>query len=143
MSRVLSALALLVVVAGCGGAARPQRTATHQVPPALARSWEGQSEAIATAASAGDDCHALQLAVSLRNDVEKSEHELPLRLRSPLLAGVNALAARAHIECTPPATSVPQQPSKPPKPPHDKHGDHEHHHHGHQGHGKGDGGGDG
>ena len=140
MLRLLSAAALLVVLAaGCGGAGRSERV-THGVPRALAQGWEDRAEAIAVAASAGNDCHAQQLAVSLRADVEKSEQKVPRRLRSPLLNGVKALEAR--ITCTPPATTVPQKPPKQPKPPHEKHGDHEHDH-GHHGHGKGgDGGGD-
>jgi hypothetical protein len=135
--RIVSAMALLVVVAaGCGGAERPQRAAVHGVPRALARGWEGQASAIATAASAGDSCRALQLATSLRHDVLVSEHELPLRLRSPLLAGVNALVDR--LTCTQTVT-VATTPTKPPpheKPPHKKPPPPGHHgHHGHGGDG--------
>jgi hypothetical protein len=101
------------------------------VPQALAQDWEGQVSAIATAASAGDSCRALQLASSLRADVAASKDKLPSRLRTPLLSGVNALADR--ITCTPPS------PRKPPKPPQERHGDRGHH--GHRGHGEGDGGG--
>ena len=138
MLRLLSAAVLLVVLgAGCGGAGQSERV-TRGVPRALAQGWEDRAEAIAVAASAGNDCHARQLAVSLRAEVEKSEQQVPRRLRSPLVTGVKALEAR--ITCTPPATSVPQKPPKAPKPP-KKHGDHEHHHD-HHGHGKGDGGGD-
>jgi hypothetical protein len=133
--RAFSATVLLVVVAaGCGGADRSGRSAPGEVPQALARSWEGQASAIANAVSTGDSCRALQLAASLRDEVGKSEHKLPRRLRSPLLSGVNALADR--ITCTPPVTSVPR---KPPKPPPDEHGGHGHH--GHHGHGQGNAGG--
>jgi hypothetical protein len=124
--RLFSAAALLAVsAAGCGGATRPQRAAFHGVPPALAQAWEGQASAIASAASAGNSCRALRLAASLRDDVAASEHKLPLRLRSPLLTGVNALAGR--ITCTP----VPTPPKKPPKgpkpePPPKPHGPHGH-----------------
>ena len=127
--RILSAAALFAVVAGgCGGAARPQRLAVHGVPRALAHDWEGQASAIATAAAAGDDCNALQLAHALRRDVIATQHELPPRLRTPLLTGVNALAER--ITCV---MTVPAPPRKPSKPHHE--------HHGHHGHGHGDGGG--
>lgn len=128
--RVLSAAALLVVVtAGCGGAAEPQKPAFQGVPRTLAQAWEGQASAIADAASAGDSCHALQLANSLRADVKASQSRLPARLRLPLLTGVNALANR--ITCTaPPPKEPPQHPHKP----------HDHGHRGHHGHG-GDGGG--
>ena len=98
--RIVPAVALLVVVAaGCGGADRPQRSAVHGVPRALAQGWEDQASAIATAASAGNDCQALQLAKSLRDEVVASQLKLPYRLRSPVLIGVNRLADR--ITCTP------------------------------------------
>jgi hypothetical protein len=109
--RIVPAAALLAVLAaGCGGGARLQQAALHGVPPGLAQDWEGQASAIASAASAGNSCRALQLAASLRSDVAASEHKLPFRLRSPLLTGVNALADR--ITCTP----TPKKPPKGPKP---------------------------
>lgn len=135
MSRLLSAASLLVLVAaGCGGAAAPQRASVPGVPRALAHEWEARAWAIAAAASAGNGCHALQLANSLRADVVASKEKLPPRLRPPLLVRVSAIADR--ITCTPQIA-----PPKRPKPPHEKHGDH-----GHRGrHGpggpKGDGGG--
>jgi hypothetical protein len=111
--RILSGAALLVVVvAGCGGA--PQRSASQRLPRALAQDWEAQASAIATAADAGNDCRAMRLAASLSADVAASRHKLPLRLRSPLLTGVNGLAAGIST-CTPIVT-VPVQP-KPPKGP--------------------------
>ena len=114
----------VVIVAGCGGASRPQQSALRGVPPALAHDWEGQATAIATAASAGDSCRALQLASSLRDQVLASEHKLPLRLRSPLVAGVNALADRLTCTVTTTVETVPT------KPPGHKHDHHEHGHHG-------------
>jgi hypothetical protein len=127
--RIVSAAALVVVVAaGCGGGARPQRSSFHGVPASLAQDWEGQASAIATAASAGNSCRAQQLAASLRADVVASQHKLPYRLRSPLLTGVSALAAR--ITCTPvakgptpPKHPPPKQPKPKPPKPHGPHGD--------------------
>jgi hypothetical protein len=127
--RLLSAAALLVVVAaGCGGAAQPQKSAFRGVPRALAQDWEGQARAIA---AAGNGCQALQLANSLRTEVLAKEHKLPLRLRSPLVVGVNNLKDR--ITCTPvvqtPLTT-PKPPKGPkPKPPHKP--DDKGHHKGH------------
>jgi len=124
MLRILSAAVLVVIVAaGCGGAARPQRAAFHGVPRALAQGWERQAAAVASAASAGNSCLALHLATSLRADVVESEHKLPLRLRSPLIAGVSSLADR--IKCTPVVTNPtppekpkePQEPKQKPNPP--------------------------
>jgi hypothetical protein len=113
--RIVAAAALLgVIVAGCGGAAPPQRSAFRAVPRALAQDWEGQATAIAAAASAGNSCRARRLARALRTDVARSRDKLPYRLRSPLLTGVNALADR--ITCTP-AVTKPAPPKKPPKGP--------------------------
>ena len=130
--RILSGAALLVVVvAGCGGAA-PQGSASRRLPRALAQEWEAQASAIATAADAGNDCRAMHLASSLRTEVALSRHKLPLRLRTPLLTGVNALADRVST-CTPVVTApVQPKPPKGPKPEPPKH-------HGPPGHDKGDG----
>lgn len=114
----------MVVVAGCGSA-RPQASGVHGVPRALAREWEARASAIATAAAAGNNCNALQLANALRSDVKATEQKLPLRLRTPLLTGVNALADR--ISCV---ATVQTRPRKPPEPPHEHHGEHGHHGHG-------------
>ena len=132
VSRILSTAALFAVVAaGCGGGAPPQRPTAHGVPRALARGWERQASAIATAAAARNNCSALQLANALRSEVTATQHRLPRRLRTPLLTGVNALADR--ITCVP---TVQTPPKKPPKPPGEHHGRHDH-----RGHGQGDGGG--
>jgi hypothetical protein len=134
--KIVSVAALvLVVAAGCGDGSRPERSVLRGVPSALARDWQGQANEIASAASAGEDCRALRLAKSLRNQVLASERELPARLRSPLVTGVNALADRLTCTVTTTVETVPQEP----KPP-DKHKEDHKDHHGHHGHG--DGGGD-
>jgi hypothetical protein len=126
---------LVVVAAGCGGAARPRQVAFHGVPSALARAWETQATAIADAASAGESCRALQLGRALRADVARRKRELPLRLRSPLVTGVNDLVAR--LTCPPPTTAAVTTTPKPhPKPPQKP----DHHEHGHHGHDHGPGG---
>jgi hypothetical protein len=129
--RIALAVGLLVVVAaGCGGADRPQRSAVRGVPRALAQDWADQASAIAIAASAGQDCRALHLATSLREAVVLRRRKLPFRLRSPLLAGVNALAGR--LTCTP-VRKTPAPPHKPPphKPPHPPPSHHPRDDHGH------------
>jgi hypothetical protein len=116
--KIVSAGALLVVVAaGCGSGDRAQPSAVHGVPRALAQAWEGQATAIASAASAGNSCRALQLAASLRSDVLSSLQRVPSRLRPALRTGVNALADRTT--CTPVQTHKPPKGPKPepPKPP--------------------------
>ena len=116
-----------LLLAGCGGSARSARTAAREIPRALASSWASQATAVADAAARGDECHALQLASSLRDDVVQAASKVPSRLRSQLVAGVKALADR--IVCTVPPQTV-TFPSKagPPGPPpkhdhHPKHGD--------------------
>ena len=132
--RILSGAALLVVVAaGCGGAAPPQRSAFHGVPPALAQDWEGKASDIAAAASAGNSCVALQLAKALRADVVASKDRVPSRLRPPLLFSVKALADR--IKCTPVVQTLPKKPTPPEKPKPKE--PHEHHHNDHHDHGGG------
>ena len=124
--RFLVAVSLLaLLVGGCGGSSRPTRTGAREVPRALASEWEARASAVADAAAAGDDCRALQLAATLRDDVIAKESQVPARLQSPLLAGVNALADR--IVCRVPPQTVtlpPKAPPKPPQPPHK----HDHHH---------------
>jgi hypothetical protein len=124
--RILSAAALVALVAaGCGSTARLDRSAARGLPPALASVWAAQATAVADAYAAGDSCRAFHLATSLRDDVINTEGRVPARLRSPLVAGVSALADR--IICTP----------APPPKKHPPHGHHKHHDH------HGDGGGQG
>lgn len=140
MLRIVSAVGLVaLLVAGCGGSSRSaDRTTVHGVPRALASEWESRAVAVADAAAAGDDCRALQLAGSLRDQVIAKESQVPSRLRSPLLAGVNALADRIVCEVPPQTVTVPaKNPPEPPKPKHPKpKPPHEHDHHG-TGDGKG------
>jgi hypothetical protein len=123
--RFLVAVSLLsVLAAGCGGSSPPTRIGAPEVPRALASEWEARASAVADAAAAGDDCHASQLAASLRDDVIAKESQVPARLQSPLLAGVNALADRIVCQVPPQTVTVP--PQKPPKhegppKPHHKH----------------------
>ena len=139
MLRILSAVILLAIVAGCGGSA-PEKTASPGLPRALAQDWEGQAAAIAAAAAAGQDCHARQLAASLQSEVEQSQHKLPLRLRTPLVTGVTALAARTT--CTP-VVVPPAHKKEPPPKGHEKGGDKGHDHGHDKGHGHHGKGGDG
>ena len=81
--------------------------------------------------SSGDDCGAMRLAYSLRDQIVATERRVPLRLRSPLVTGINALADR--ITCT--VTTVETVPQKPPKHPPPPHGGHDHGPPGHHEHG--------
>jgi hypothetical protein len=122
--RILFAVVLLaLLVTGCGSSSpRADRSASRGVPRVLASEWESRAGAVADAAAAGDNCRALRLASSLRDDVIAKASRVPPRLQSPLLAGVNALADRIVCQVTAPSKKPPR-----PKPPH-KHEDHHHHH---------------
>ena len=136
--RILLGVSLLALFAvGCGASSRPDRAAAAGVPRLLAGEWEARASAVADAAAAGDDCRALQLAASLRDDVIAKESQVPSGLRSPLLAGVNALADRIVCQVPPQTVTVP--PKKPPKPPERK-PPHKHDHHGSGGDNQGNGG---
>ena len=151
VSRIAAAAALVVLVAaGCGGGARPQRSAAHGIPSALAKDWAGQAAAIAATATAGDNCRAQALAVSLRKQVLAQQHRLPLRLRSPLVTGLDSLVARTTCRQTVTVQTTPAPKPPPPGPephkpkPHDDHGGHgDHGPHGHGGDGGGNQGGNG
>jgi hypothetical protein len=133
----LAGALVAVVAAGCGGAARPQSSAAHGIPQSLARAWEGQASAIATAAATGEGCRAMRLAASLREEVTAARHKLPLRLRSPLLTGVNSLADRIStcIRVRVVTVQTPAPPGPKPKPPHGPPGHDKHHHEKHRGDG--------
>jgi len=121
--RILPGAALVaLLLAGCGGSSRPDRSATRGVPPALASKWANQASAVADAAAAGNSCQAAQLAAALRTDIIEKESQVPARLQPALLTGVNALANRIVCQAPP----APQ--TKPSKPPH-KHDHHDHHDH--------------
>jgi hypothetical protein len=92
-------LALLLVVlvgAGCGGAAK-QTAAEPHLPRALAQQWAQRADAIAAA----DPCTAHRRASALRTDVilAINSRKIPQGLLEPLTSKVNALAA--HKTCAP------------------------------------------
>jgi len=126
--RILSVATLVAVVAtGCGSAPAPRRQADRGLPRALAQAWATRASAIATAAAAGENCHALQLASSLRDEIIAKEDKVPARLQQPLLQGASALAERITCSVPPETVTVAPPPKKPPdhKPPrghHKKHG---------------------
>jgi hypothetical protein len=133
--RLASLTALVVLaVAGCGGSARPEPTASRGLPPALAQQWAAQASTIANTAAHGQGCRAQQLASTLRDEIIAQKGRVPARLQRPLVTGVNALADR--ITCTPQPVAVQSKTPKPAKPPPKPHGPgpgHDHDHGDHQG----------
>ena len=129
--RILSVTALVALVAAGCGSAGPRPRADRGLPRALASAWATRASAVASAAAAGENCRASQLASSLRDAIIAEEGRVPIRLQKPLIQGANALADR--ITCTVTVAPAPQAPKpsghKPPQPPHhhkkhDDHGDH-------------------
>jgi hypothetical protein len=88
-------LLVVLVVAGCGGAAK--QTAGPHLPRALAQQWTQRADAIAAA----DPCAAHRGAAALRTDVilAVNKHKIPQSLLEPLTSKVNGLAA--HKACAP------------------------------------------
>jgi hypothetical protein len=91
----LALLLMVLVGAGCGGAAK--QTAGPHLPRPLAQQWAQRAEAIAAA----DPCTAHRRASALRTDVilAVNKRKIPQSLLEPLTSKVNALAA--HKACAP------------------------------------------
>ena len=116
---MLSASSLL---AACGGQA-------HQSRPHLAKSAAAQLIALAQTVARDartDGCTARSEIDALNAKARElvANGSVPLRLRAPLLAGVNALTAEAPACTPPPKPTPPGKEKKPHK---------EHHNHGHDG----------
>jgi hypothetical protein len=94
----LASLALVVALAGCGGAT-PQ-TGTSAIPRSAADKLAAQSESIAAAWEAGDTCGAAQQADDLRHAVEDAvaAGEIPAAYQNELEAAVENLQNTAN--CT-------------------------------------------
>jgi hypothetical protein len=132
-------LALVAVLAACGGASRPQldhASAAQLIALAHRIGHEG------ACAQARDVPRLQTRAVELVN-----AHRVPAALQEPLMSGVSALQAPL---CLPPAqvsqttgTTTPAPPAPPARAPkghghvHERHPPRHHHEHGH-GHGEGD-----
>lgn len=126
MLRIVSVTVLAALAAAGCGSSGGQTRAAGGIPRALASAWATRASAIATAAAAGENCRASELASSLRDEIISKEGEIPARLQRPLVEGANALADR--ITCVVPPQTVtvapapkPQPPHEKPKPPHDHH----------------------
>jgi len=127
VSKISCVICGVALLAGCGGSELAHSAGSPKLPRRLARTWATQADLVASAAAAGQGCRAKALAGTLRDEVIHAGDKVPLRLRSPLLDGVNSLADR--IVCTPPPQTVTTLQKPPHTPPHKQH-DHGHHGHG-------------
>ena len=94
----LASLALVLALAGCGGAT--PRTESSAIPRSAANKLAAQSESIAAAWEAGDTCGAAQQADDLRHAVEDAvaAGEIPAGYQDELEAAVENLQNTAN--CT-------------------------------------------
>lgn len=108
----LAIAAVVLALAGCGGAAQRAKPTEPRLPTDLAQSWAQQSDAVATALASGDACTARRLAGSLRTQFISAvnAHRVPPRLQEPLGAALNDLQSR--IACTPPQPAGDQKKNK-------------------------------
>jgi hypothetical protein len=92
----------MILLSGCGTGAEQRATTPPTFPRAVALPLARASDGVAAALAAGDNCRALTLAQSLRQQTGAAvaAARVPPRLRRPLQAAANDLARR--IECTPP-----------------------------------------
>ncbi len=94
----LASLAVVVALAGCGGAAPTQKKAA--IPTSVANKLAAQSESIAAAWEAGDTCGAAQQADELKHaaDDAVAAGQIPAAYRDDLEAAVVNLQNTAN--CT-------------------------------------------
>jgi hypothetical protein len=103
--RIVPALALAVLAAGCGSGPAAERTRAPQLPRALAQRLAAESDAVAAALARGDACGASRLAERLRADATVSIGRVPRAFQEPLSSGVNAVVASVPA-CPPPTTTA-------------------------------------
>jgi hypothetical protein len=107
-----AALAAALFLAGCGSGseqdAAPQPTLQRRLAVTLAE----QSDSVARALDAGDECTALSLAEQLRQQTIAAINagRVPDAFLEPLQDRVNDLAARIH--CVPPPVEEPKDNGK-------------------------------
>jgi hypothetical protein len=96
-------LAAALCLAGCGGGNEQRAAPQPKLQPRVARALAAQSDRVAHALDAGDDCTALTLARQLQQQTIDAinRRSVPAVFQEPLQDRVNDIAAR--IRCVPPA----------------------------------------
>jgi hypothetical protein len=93
----LASLAVVLAVAGCGGAT-PTQTKSAEIPRSVANRLAAQSESIAAAWEAGDECGAAQQADDLRHaaDDAVASGDIPAAYQDELESAVVNLQNTAN-----------------------------------------------
>jgi hypothetical protein len=97
----LAALAFVLVTAGCGSGSNPGDTSVA-IPSSVASALAAQSESIADALDAGDECGAAHRADDLRHAADEAiaSGSIPAAYRSDLETAVTNL--QTIVNCPPP-----------------------------------------
>ena len=95
----LASLAVVLAVAGCGGAT-PTQTKSAEIPRSVANRLAAQSESIAAAWEAGDECGAAQQADDLKHAADDAiaAGDIPAAYQDELESAVENLQNTA--DCT-------------------------------------------
>jgi hypothetical protein len=119
LSIALAALAVMLGAAGCGGASSSETQSS--IPESVAGRLAAQSDSIAAALEAGDDCGAAQQADDLRHAADKaiSTGEVPAAYQGELEAAVTSL--QNAVNCAPEEDSQGDENGKGKEKGHDKH----------------------
>ena len=120
-SIALATLAVVLGAAGCGGASSSETQSS--IPESVAGRLAAQSESIAAALEAGDDCGAAQQADDLRHAADKaiSTGQVPAAYQDELEAAVRSL--QDAVNCAPSKDSQGDENGKDKGKRHDKHDD--------------------
>ena len=102
-SELGAALAVALVLAGCGSGGQRVTARQPKLPRDVANQLAERSDLVAAALEGGDPCRALVQAQRLREDTLRAinDHLVPGPLQEQLGTTVNDLVSR--IQCVPPA----------------------------------------
>jgi hypothetical protein len=114
-SELGAALAVALVLAGCGSGGQRVTAPQPKLPRDVASELAERSELVAAALDGGDPCHALVQARRLRQDTLRAinDRRVPGPFQEQLGATVNDIVSR--IECVPPAPTQDDERAKPGK----------------------------